>query len=106
MSSVGTINLTGKSGTVYQFAIYERAQKFTAVGGLYVMSKIVTGGNYSLIYIGQTGDLSSRPLSHHKTACFDKHGADKLLIRAEGDETKRLDTETDLVRNYNPPCNG
>jgi hypothetical protein len=105
MSSLGTINLTGKSGTQYAFNIYERSQKFKDVGAIYVMSKINSALRYSLIYIGETGDLSIRPLNHHRTACFDKNGADKLLIRVENDAKTRLSIETDLIRSYDTPCN-
>lgn len=106
MASLGTITLTGESRTQYQFNIYDRSTTFKEAGALYVMSKINSKGNYELIYIGQTGNLSDRPLNHHKTACFDKHKADKLLIRAEGSEKTRLAIETDLIKSYSPPSNG
>lgn len=106
MASLGTITLVGETDTKYQFNIYDRSTKFTAAGAVYAMSKINANGNYVIIYIGQTGDLSSRPLNHHKTDCFDKNGAAKLLIRTEGNEKKRFEIETDLVRKYNPTCNG
>jgi hypothetical protein len=106
LASQGTIILTGESQKQYQFNIYDRSTTFKEAGALYVMSKINSNGNYELIYIGQTGDLSVRPLNHHKTACFDKHKADKLLIKAENNEKTRLAIETDLIRNYSPPCNG
>jgi hypothetical protein len=105
MASLGSITLTGKSGKTYEFAIYNRPTTFTAVGAIYVMSKKTPDNKYSLFYIGETGDLSKRPLSHHKTACFDKHGADKLLIRTASDAEKRLADETDLIRHYQPPRN-
>lgn len=101
-----TVVLTGKSGAKYSFVVYARAQKFNPVGAIYVMSKRLDDGRYSIIYIGQTGDLSSRPLNHHRTACFDKHGADHLLIHVEQDAKKRLAIETDLIQAYQPPCNG
>ena len=106
MASLGTITLAGKSGSTYEFSIYNRTQEFREVGALYVMSKKNTNGKYAIIYVGQTGNLSERPLNHHKTACFDKHGADLLLIKTEDSEKRRLSIESDLVDNYNPSCNG
>jgi predicted GIY-YIG superfamily endonuclease len=105
MASLGTITLTGESKTTYEFNIYDRSTKFNPSGAVYVMSRINENNRYQIIYVGQTGDLSDRPLNHHKTDCFDKHRADKLLIRSESSEDKRFKIETDLVRNYNPQCN-
>lgn len=106
MATLGTITLTGASGTKYEFNIYERSTTFKASGAVYVMSKVNANGKYVIIYIGQTGDLSGRPLNHHKTDCFDKNGADKVFIKSESAEKTRLAIETDLVRAYNPTCNG
>jgi hypothetical protein len=55
--------------------------------------------------VGQTGDLSNRPLNHHKKACFDRHGANALLILLESSERSRLAIERDLITALNPPCN-
>ncbi|HKY17907.1 MAG TPA: hypothetical protein VJL82_03165 [Rhizomicrobium sp.] len=106
MASLGTITLTGESRTQYQFNIYDRSTSFKEIGALYVMAKLASNGKYDLFYIGQTCDLSCRPLDHHKTACFDRHKADKLFIKSEPNEKVRLSIETDLIRNYSPPCNG
>ena len=103
---LGTITLIGRSGSSYQFNIWGRSTKFNPAAAVYVQSKVASNGKYDIIYVGQTGDLSQRPLDHHKTECFDRHGADKLLIRAEGNEQTRLNIETDLIQGYRPPCNG
>ncbi|HZQ11475.1 MAG TPA: hypothetical protein VFB31_01550 [Pseudolabrys sp.] len=103
---IGTITLTGASKKTYEFTIYKREQEFLAVGAVYVMSKLTTELRYRIIYVGQTSDLSERPLNHHKTDCFDEHGADHLLIHSEANEKKRLEIEADLIAAYNPPCNG
>jgi hypothetical protein len=104
MAKLGTIAL-GKPGQSYAFNIYERNTDFKAIGAVYVMSKVNKDDRYKIIYVGQTGNLSDRPVNHHKTECFDEHGADKLLIHAEEHEKTRLEIETELVRYYNPPCN-
>jgi len=102
---MGTITLTGKSGTRYEFTIYPREQKFKEVGVLYVMAKKKNETTYTLIYIGETGDASTRPFNHHRKDCFDKHGADHVLIRTESGEKTRLDIETDLRNGYETVCN-
>src|SRR5437660_399254 len=32
-------------------------------------------GTHTWLYVGETGDLSDRPLSHERKPCFDKNGA-------------------------------
>lgn len=112
MSKVGEWVLTGKSGREYPFVVYTRDTDFKALSAIYVMSKRTVkpgsgGGTHYIIYIGQTGDLSDRPLNHHKKACFDREGADHVSIYlVEGGEKKRLEIEADLIEAYDPPCNG
>lgn len=106
MSKIGNITLTGESGTNYSFEIYARSTEFNAVGGIYVMAKKTAANTYSVLYVGQTGDLSSRPLNHHKKDCFDKNGADHVFVHAEGNEKTRFNIETDLINAYKPKCNG
>jgi hypothetical protein len=106
MAGLGTITLTGKSKMQYAFDIYARSQKFNAVGVIYVMAKKGQNANtYSLIYIGQTGDASKRPFNHHRKDCFDKIGGDHFFLHSEGSEKRRLEIETDLIQNYDTPCN-
>ena len=109
MAKFGTITFTGFSGLKYEFTAHSRDTKFSAVGAVYFMTKRQKsggGGNsHTLIYVGETGDLSNRPLNHHRTACFDKEGANCACIYIEGSKSKRLEIETDLRDYYDPPCN-
>lgn len=105
MPKLGTVELTGESGKKYSFNIWKRDTEFNSIGALYVMARDDGKGEYSLIYIGETGDLSDRPLNHHKTSCFDRHKADTLFIRAAPNEAQRLTDETDLRGAYETPCN-
>ena len=99
-----TVTLTGQSGKQYTFNVYARSQKFNAIGAVYALAKIASG-KYVIIYIGQTGDASNRPFNHHRTACFDRQGADLVFLLSESSEKRRLEIETDLIRAYDPPCN-
>jgi hypothetical protein len=73
---IGNIALTGKSGRQYSFEVFARTTEFRAVGAVYLQSKrtptVNGGGSHDFIYIGQTSNLSDRPLNHHKKACFDR----------------------------------
>ncbi len=62
--------------------------------------------NFTVLYIGQTGDLSTRFDNHHNQPCFDRNGKTHIGIHLESSEARRFEIETDLVRNYNPACNG
>jgi len=109
MAKIGTMTLTGKSGKSYEFAVYSRDTSFKELGAVYLQSKRTVkakgGGSHEFIYIGETGDLSKRPLNHERKPCFDKHGSNCVSIYLESNEQKRLDIETDLRRAYDPPCN-
>jgi hypothetical protein len=50
--------------------------------------------------------LSERFDDHHKAECFSRRGAAHLCVHVEGNEKTRLAIESDLIANYNPPCNG
>lgn len=109
MARIATITLTGKSGTKYGFNVYPRSNEFNAVGAVYFMTKRVEDqqgkGTHTWVYVGETGDLSDRPLNHERKPCFDKNGANCLLIYAEKNRDTRLKIEVDLRNAYNPPCN-
>lgn len=96
-----TITATGISGTIHTFTRYPLNTKFTAVGGVYLILKQNT-----ILYVGQTGDLSSRFDDHHKEALWTLHGADGMAVMGVNIESKRLQIEKDLVDKYKPACNG
>src|SRR5690348_13591833 len=58
---------------------------------------------HKFIYVGQAGDLSSRPLNHQKRGYFDRHGAKSLLIYVEDIDKTRLSIERDLIDLLKPP---
>jgi hypothetical protein len=105
-----TIDFVGKSGNKYVFSIHALNTTFNAVGGVYVFTKATQtaagGQTHKVIYVGQTGDLSSRFTDHHKQVCINGNGANSICVRGEADEATRLAIEKDLVDAYNPPCNG
>jgi excinuclease UvrABC nuclease subunit len=106
MAKITDMTFTGKSGTAYSFGLYPRETTFKALGGIYAFTKEKPDGKHTVIYIGQTGDLSERFDDHHKNDCFDKNGANFISVLLEDSEAKRLKIETDLVDNYSPTCNG
>ena len=99
-----SVTLKGNSGRSYDFDVYPWNTSFNAIGAVYSVLKRI-GSNFTILYIGQTNDLSERFDNHHKQACFDRNNKTHIAIHAESSEPRRFTIETDLVRNYSPTCN-
>ena len=109
MSANQPQTLTGKSGKKYKFLVYALGTEFKPVGAVYAITKRVpnrAGGSHTVIYIGQTADLSERFDDHHKATCFTRNGANCIGVHQEASEARRLAIEKDLIDAYDPPCNG
>lgn len=110
MAKFGTIKIKGASGKSYEFAAYPSDTPFKAIGAVYAVTKRTPaeqgGGFHTFLYIGETGDLSTRFDNHHKQACFDKRGANCICVRPTDDQNDRLETENDILSNRHTwPCN-
>jgi hypothetical protein len=105
MVKQASVTLTGVSGRSYNFEVFPWGTQFNRVGAVYTVLRRRPEGNYDILYIGETGDLSERFDDHHKQACFNRNGKTHLGVRPEPSESGRLAIETDLVRNYKTPCN-
>jgi len=106
MAAEDKVTAKGASGAQHDFAVYPWGTTFSAVGGLYLVLKKQLTGNYDLLYVGQTGDLSERFDHHHKQPSFDRHGKTHIAVKGEGVASTRLTIEADLIRSYQPVCNG
>lgn len=110
MSKLDTVNLKGKSGNSYAFEIYSIDQAFNSVGAVYAILKYElrsgsTTAWYVHIYIGETGDLSTRFTNHHKQDCFDNHGANRIGVHVDSSEKSRKSVEDDILNGGKWPCN-
>jgi len=109
MTRLATITLKGESGTKYELSVYPRSNTFNAEGAVYLMTRrTVTadgGGTHRGLYLGETDDLSDRPLNYECRHCWDKHGANCICLLLEKDYETRCAIENDLRHNYDPPCN-
>ena len=109
MASLRKLTLTGKSGTKYQFEIYEIGTSFSAIGGVYAFTKRYekSDGNFShgTIYIGETEDLSTRFDNHHKQGCIERENSNCISIHPDENEESRLAKEKDILENYEWTCN-
>jgi len=105
MAKVETVTSVGASGGRYSFDVYSWGQAFRALGGVYLVLRRTANGNYDVLYVGQTGDLSERFDQHHKQGCFDRNQRTHIGILLEGSEQRRLAIEQDLLGNYKTVCN-
>jgi hypothetical protein len=110
MARIGTINLTGASGTAYEFNVYTADTDWAdAVACTYYVSKRTEkpgdGGSHSRIYVGETDNLKTRHADHHKQECFVEHGYNCISVHRKANADSRRQIEADLVKALKPPCN-
>ena len=104
--NTANVNLRGASGRTYDFQVSPWGKQFDRVGAVYAVLRLELDGKYTVLYIGQTEDLSSRFDSHHKQTCFDRNNKTHIGVHLDPSERNRLAIERDLVANYHPVCNG
>lgn len=97
--------LRGKSGAEYVFAIVPRQSAFQAKPGVYVLAKAIGPERYSFCFVGESANLSRRPLNPDKTECFNRFGADLIFVLEETSMSKREQMVADLLQAFHPVCN-
>ncbi len=109
MAKIGTMKVSGKSGTEYAFDLYPTGTTFKPLGAVYIITMRVAkptgGGTHTYIYVGETGDLSTRFDGHHKQECFDNNEVNCIGIHLDDSEDSRLSKESDLHEGHDWPCN-
>lgn len=106
MDKIGTLPLTGKSGTKYSFEVYPMDQDFKPIGGVYAITRRQKlDHTHDVIYVGQTSDMSTRFDNHHKADCFNENNANCICVHTDDSEASQLRKEKDLIKKYSTPCN-
>lgn len=111
-----TLDLKGISGQTYRFSLYsfdsfeDLKDAFRAdYPALYLFTRKTLGEgiyNHNLIYLGETGDLSTRFDNHHKEQSIKRNGANCIgIFAASNREDLRKNQKKDLLFNYDFPCN-
>lgn len=108
MTKIKTISWDGASGAEYKYYIYPIGTDFSATPANYIYAKETEPGRYRPIYVGETGDLSDRPLdTHHKKGCIERQGATHIHVhKSSSSKEERVWEEADIVDKWNPHCNG
>src|SRR5436853_4415252 len=103
MTTTNTINFKGKSGERYAFQAFPLETKFKAVGAVYLVTERTfddttfrTRASHRSIAIGQTADLATSLIESERVKLRAK-GANCICVCAEGDETRRVEIERDLI---------
>jgi hypothetical protein len=104
-----TVTWHGKSGTAYQFELYNIGRAFNPISGVYIFCKFSSLATLQALYVGETDSLQDRlntGIGQHdgfkraKTA-----GATHIAVMAAREKSNRLNIETDLRHGLNPSCN-
>jgi hypothetical protein len=107
-----TIN--GISGKEYSFTMYafdefdDLKDAFNAISAIYILTKRTWNGEkygHTLIYCGETGNLSTRFDDHHAETCIKKRNANCISIMPVNGQTQRKQIETDILEGHTFPCN-
>jgi hypothetical protein len=109
MAKIADLRIKGKSGREYSFEVYPAGTGFNQVGAVYVVTKRTRksdgSATHEFLYVGETGDLSTRFEAHHKQECFDERGANCICVHLDSNEQSRLTKESDLLEGHHWPCN-
>lgn len=111
-----TITIKGRSGTIYIFNVYgftkfsELKDAFKSIPALYAFTRRFPNSAISythyLLYVGETGDLSTRFNDHHKQECITRSNANCICIHSfKGTQAERLSAEADILNAFDLPCN-
>jgi hypothetical protein len=107
-SIMSKITFTGESGKKYSFVIHPMTTLFKEVGAVYFVTHRFTDDmnkvNHQHVFVGETDNLAKQ-FDRSDNQYFRRHQANCICIHPEDDRKTRLKIESDLVGNYNPPCN-
>lgn len=102
-----TIRWTGQTGRKYTYYIYPIGTEFKPEPGNYIFARESSLGEFTPVYIGETGDLSERFDNHHKMPCIRRAWATHIHVHINRDGVQaRRSEEADLVDRWDPSCNG
>ena len=102
------VTFTGESGKKYSFQVQPMTTLFKETGAVYLITNRVIDDtnkvNHNKIFVGETQNLAKQ-FAKSRSSNFRGHAANCICVMPEEDEKLRKKIESDLVGNYNPPCN-
>ena len=109
---MATLTVNGNGFTVYNLSdVLDGRVQLPSEGSVYLFTKMkitrMGSGNHTILYVGQTGNLSDRNIRYHQQlACVHRHEGNCLCVHYDYDESSRLFKENSIKQDYDPPCNG
>lgn len=103
------INWPGISGQIYQAELCVAGIPFAQNPGVYIFCK-PAGNVWAPVYVGECENFNDRLninlANHHRIDSIKSNGATNVcVIRVDGGKQARVNVETDLRKQLNPPCN-
>ena len=104
MQPITKLIFTGVDGSKYKFDVYPRGIRVNKGPAVYsFLSKV--NGNYRVLYIGQTIDLSECLANHQMWVDAIRHGFDFMAIWRCVTSRDLDRVEATLIQRYRPRCN-
>ena len=100
-----TVNWPGASGKKNKYWVHSLDTTFKDTAGNYVFAKKTSSGKWTPVYIGETESLNDRLPNHEKLPCVRQNGGTHIHAHTSGGQKVRREEESDLLANFNPPCN-
>ena len=102
------LNVNGNEFTVYNLSdVLSGRRQLRPIGAVYLFTRVEANGNHTILYVGQTGDLSQRDIpNHQQLPCVRRHGGNSFCVHYDYDENSRRIKEYSIIQDYAPPCNG
>jgi len=102
------VTFIGESGKRYSFEVQPMTTLFKEVGAIYFVTRRMLDESekvvHKKIFVGETKNLA-RQTDIANNSHFKNYDANCVCIYLEENEKLRKKIESDLVGNYNPPCN-
>lgn len=83
---------------------YPTSQSLQSRSGVYAILGANGTGNYSVVDIGESGNVSQRVSCHDRAPDWCRQGKSLWYAGLCCDETNRMRIEKELRIKYNPPC--
>ena len=100
-----TCDWTGKSGTKYNYTIYQIGGDWNDVGGNYIFAYESSPHTWTAVYIGETESFKDRLPNHNELPCIKRNGGTHIHAHTNENSEARLAEERDLLANHTTACN-
>lgn len=106
MGDLGIHVWTGQSGQKYRYTVYMYGTMFGPGPANFIFARETRAGQYQVLYVGQTQDLSEPFEDTVAGECLKQGRVTHVHVRhTDGREEVRRAERSDLISALNPPCN-